>query len=110
MKRGYTVAVTLAAWLAAGSAGAQTEPSRGRLLYETHCIACHNSQIHWREKRLATDWDTLVALVWHWQARASLEWPEADVQAVAQHLNETIYRLPRPDKRAALRPPATPGG
>jgi len=71
-------------------------PSRGRLLYETHCIACHNSQMHWRQQRVVTDWDGLVREVARWQSRARLGWSEADVLEVARHLNDTIYRLPRP--------------
>ena len=26
--------------------------SRGELLYSTHCIACHTSQMHWRDKKV----------------------------------------------------------
>ncbi len=83
-----------------GAAWAQTaeEPSRGRLLYDTHCIACHNSQIHWRDARLATDWPSLVAQVRRWQDRALLQWSDEDVQAVAAHLNERIYRYPQPGR------------
>jgi hypothetical protein len=71
------------------------EPTRGRLLYETHCIACHTSQMHWRDKRVVGDWVALVAQVRRWQERANLQWSEADVLEVARHLNATIYRLPQ---------------
>ena len=71
------------------------EPTRGRLLYETHCIACHNTQMHWRDQRIVTDWDGLVVQVRRWQERAKLQWSEADVLEVARHLNATIYRLPQ---------------
>jgi hypothetical protein len=74
----------------------QPPPTRGRLLYETHCIACHTSQMHWRDARIARDWPGLVAQVRRWQERASLQWSEADVLEVARHLNATIYRLPQP--------------
>jgi mono/diheme cytochrome c family protein len=66
-------------------------PTRGQLLYSTHCIACHNSQMHWRDEKLATDWASLKAQVRRWQARASLGWSEADIVEVARHLNDTIY-------------------
>lgn len=72
------------------------EPSRGRLLYETHCIACHNSQMHWRDQRLARDWAGLLAQVRGWQARAELGWSDGDITEVARHLNDTIYRFQRP--------------
>jgi len=89
--------VLCAATLAAtgASASAQSAPSRGELLYTTHCVACHNTQLHWRERRQATDWDTLKAQVRHWQARVLLNWDEADVIEVTRHLNDTIYRFPQ---------------
>lgn len=80
---------------AAGMARAQ-EADRGRLLYANHCIECHTTQMHWRQKSLAQDWTTLKALVWHWQAVARLQWTPEDVDAVARHLNETYYKLPEP--------------
>lgn len=88
-------------WLVVPAAQAQSaEPSRGRLLYETHCIACHNSQMHWRDQRLARDWPGLVAQVRGWQARAELGWSDGDITEVARHLNDTIYRFQRPLARA----------
>jgi hypothetical protein len=74
----------------------QSEPTRGRLLYETHCIACHNTQMHWRDARIVRDWPGLAAQVRGWQARAKLEWSDADILEVSRHLNSTIYRLPQP--------------
>ncbi|MCB1997501.1 MAG: cytochrome c [Burkholderiaceae bacterium] len=67
---------------------------RGRLLYETHCIACHTTQMHWRDKRVVQDWASLLGQVGAWQARAKLGWNDADIRAVAAHLNASIYRLP----------------
>jgi hypothetical protein len=74
---------------------AQT-PSRGELLYSTHCIACHNSQMHWRDKRLATDWASLEALVRRWQAEAKLHWTDDDIAEVTRHLNRSFYRFVSP--------------
>lgn len=70
------------------------EPSRGQLLYETHCVACHSTQMHWRDKRVVQDWASLLGQVGAWQARAKLNWSAADIEAVATHLNQAIYRLP----------------
>ncbi|MEJ8826690.1 cytochrome C [Variovorax humicola] len=87
-------ACVLAASLLSGvSAGAQ---SRGELLYATHCIACHTTQVHWRERRLATDWNSLQAQVVRWQAAASLEWSDEDIVAVTRHLNESFYGFRSP--------------
>lgn len=86
----------LAALAAAPLHAQPGEPSRGRLLYQTHCVACHDSQMHWRDRRVARDWPGLVAQVRAWQERANLGWSETDVVEVARHLNDTIYRHKRP--------------
>ncbi len=70
--------------------------SRGELLYSTHCIACHTTQMHWRDKKQATDWNSLKAQVRTWQATARLEWSEDDVAEVARYLNERFYRFVQP--------------
>ncbi|HTP73071.1 MAG TPA: cytochrome c [Burkholderiaceae bacterium] len=87
----------LAFAVACATAFAQNEPapSRGQLLYSTHCIACHNSQVHWRDRRLATDWDTLKAQVRRWQASVGLTWSEDDIVEVTRYLNDAIYRFPQ---------------
>jgi mono/diheme cytochrome c family protein len=95
-----------------GGAVAQSAPAadttRGQLLYETHCIACHNSQMHWRDQRLARDWGGLAQQVRHWQGRANLNWSDDDVLEVVRHLNDRIYRYaaPLPPRSAAPAAPA----
>lgn len=69
---------------------------RGELLYNTHCVACHNTQMHWRDKRQVVDWASLRAQVRLWQATGMLAWEEADIDQVARYLNETYYRYPNP--------------
>jgi mono/diheme cytochrome c family protein len=100
MKASVAACIALALGLV-GPARAQT-PSRGELLYTTHCGACHGVQMHWRERKLATDWNTLVAQVRRWQGVARLSWSEAEVEDVARHLNASIYRYPEP-ARVGLR-------
>jgi cytochrome c553 len=77
----------------APAAGAQT---RGELLYTTHCQTCHTAQMHWRDKKLAKDWDSLQAWVRFWQGNAQLGWSEEDIAQVARHLNAAYYRFPVP--------------
>lgn len=88
--------------LAAAGAVQGQSPSRGELLYTTHCGACHSEQMHWREKKLATTWETLKGQVRRWQGVASLGWGEAEVEEVARYLNETIYRYPEPARVGLL--------
>jgi mono/diheme cytochrome c family protein len=83
--------------LAAALVGAPAEAqSRGELLYATHCIACHTTQVHWRDRRLATNWVSLQAQVSRWQAAGSLNWTDEDVVAVTKHLNERFYGFKSP--------------
>lgn len=72
-------------------------PSRGELLYSTHCIACHSTEVHWRDKKLATDWSGLLSEVRHWEGFARLEWTDDDVAAVARYLNALYYHYPAPE-------------
>jgi mono/diheme cytochrome c family protein len=92
--------------LTCGSAGAlsQVAPgtNRGQMLYTTHCIECHTTQMHWRDKRLARDWDSLKAQVRRWQGNAGLGWTDADITEVARHLNDTIYQHPQTSDRLGL--------
>lgn len=81
----------LGASLLAPAAQAQ---SRGELLYTTHCIACHTTEMHWRDKKMATDWASLTFQVRRWQEASGLGWSESDIQDVARYLNESIYRYP----------------
>jgi mono/diheme cytochrome c family protein len=86
-------------WIAIATvAQAQSPPekSRGELLYTTHCIGCHTTQVNWREKKLASDWASLTAQVDRWQKKANLGWSGEDVDAVVRYLNAAYYRLPAP--------------
>jgi mono/diheme cytochrome c family protein len=94
-------------WAQAVHAQTVPPPTRGQLLYSTHCIECHNTQMHWRTNKQARDWDSLKAQVRRWQATANLAWTEADITDVARHLNETIYQFPLPQERAGLALPAS---
>ncbi|WP_158100951.1 hypothetical protein [Variovorax sp. JS1663] len=97
----WTATMALATMVQSTAVQAQ---SRGALLYETHCIACHTDQVHWRQRRLATDWPSLKAQVWRWQSDAALGWGDDDVVDVARYLNEEFYRFPDPaSPRAGLR-------
>ncbi len=70
--------------------------SRGELLYNTHCIACHNEQVHWRDKKIVRDWASLQTEVRHWQRVSGLRWNNEDVVAVTRYLNALHYHYPVP--------------
>lgn len=74
--------------------------TRGELLYSTHCAACHTSEIHWREKRLATDLDSLKFQVRRWQASIGLVWTEDEIIDVVGYLNAAYYGFPDAEQKA----------
>ena len=90
----------LLALMAASHVHAQTaSPSRGQLLYANHCVECHSTAMHWRDQRLARDWNSLRAQVRRFQGLARLDWSDEEIEAVSRHLNDTIYPFPRPQAR-----------
>jgi mono/diheme cytochrome c family protein len=78
---------------AAALAQTGTQATRGELLYSTHCIACHTTQVHWREQKLAWDWATLSQQVRRWADIAGLGWSDEEIVDVARYLNATYYRF-----------------
>lgn len=92
-----TLFLLLSAALLAGAAASHVQaaspPTRGQLLYENHCSGCHDQQVHWRQNKLARDWNSLRAQVRRWQATAGLGWRNEEIDQVARYLNDTIYRF-----------------
>ena len=82
---------------AAAHAQPMSGASRGELLYSTHCIGCHGSEVHWRDKSLVTDPASLQAQVNRWQAVSGLKWSNEDVAEVARYLNTLHYHYPAPN-------------
>jgi mono/diheme cytochrome c family protein len=74
------------------------EPTRGELLYSTNCIGCHSEQVHWRDKRLVKDWDSLISEVQRWQDFSGRGWSGDDIEMVARYLNAIHYHYPAPDR------------
>lgn len=108
MTKPLTHALLLSALLSSGTlAWSQAPQTRGQLLYTTHCIACHDTQVHWRNDKLASSWSSLVAQVRRWQGIAGLQWSDADTLEVSRHLNDTIYRFPETPPSASLAMPGS---
>jgi len=66
-------------------------PERGRLLYENHCRACHESNVHIRQTQAAKSLKALRAEVVRWQEALTLQWRSEDVGDVVEYLNATWY-------------------
>ena len=67
------------------------ELSRAALLYENHCKLCHSQQIHWRDKKVANNWQNLIYQVDFWQHVSGLDWTKADIKEVSRYLNSQFY-------------------
>ena len=70
------------------------ERTRRSMLYDNHCIQCHTQQVHWREKKMATDWESLIIEVDRWQRASGLEWSKNDIEEVSRYLNSMYYHYP----------------
>ena len=90
----FTVLLVCLGIPAAANAQPKGDTPRGELLYTTHCIACHNAQIHWRDKKIAKDWTGLKTQVRRWQGLQGLVWSNDDVAEVARYLNARYYHYP----------------
>ncbi len=93
----------------AGATLSAVDLNRGRALYDAACDSCHTQNIHWRDKRLVSSWDTLVKEVKRWQSNTGRGWKQDEIHDVAAYLNDRFYRLPCPgnacvEKQAVLSP------
>jgi mono/diheme cytochrome c family protein len=100
--------LTAVSVLAAAPVLAQAVPgsdaSRGELLYTTHCIACHTTQVHWRDKKIATDWASLKMQVGRWQTNAGLGWSDEEIADVTRYLNTRYYHFQSPRRQVEAAP------
>jgi mono/diheme cytochrome c family protein len=92
----------------ATAAGQATQTPHGELLYSTYCHGCHTTEVHWRAKKLASDWTSLKYQVRRWQDNIALGWGEDDVTAVARYLNGLYYHFPTVDTKRSDDANATP--
>lgn len=70
--------------------------ARGRLLYDTHCVSCHDREVHWRDRSIVGAWSDLLVQVDRWQGNTGQQWTSAEIGDVAAYLNSIYYRLPCP--------------
>jgi hypothetical protein len=66
-------------------------PPRGQLLYENHCLSCHESVVHIRAGRRAKSLPEIRAWVMHWSGYLQLRWSREEVDDVVNHLNDHYY-------------------
>lgn len=87
----------LSAVLGLGSLGARAEDgSRGQLLYDFACDACHNKGVHQRASRKATNFPELRGFVVRWATELGTQWTDLEIDEVARFLNDKYYHFPCP--------------
>ena len=78
------------------AAQAAADAERGKVLYETRCIACHTSSVHNRDARKAKSFAALRAQVLRWSAEIGGNWSADEVDDVTRYLNQRYYAYPCP--------------
>lgn len=69
----------------------ENNKTRGQLLYENHCTACHESSLHIRDRRKARDIAGINQWVTRWVSYQKLNWSIEEIQLVANYLNQQFY-------------------
>jgi hypothetical protein len=57
-------------------------------------VLAHATEVHWRAKKLASDWTSFKYQVRRWQDNIALGWSEDNVATVARYLNGLYYQFP----------------
>ena len=83
---------------------AAQDPERGRLLYQTHCGACHSERTHGERLRPAVkDLAELRDMVAQWAPHSKRTYTLDELEDIVQYLNQSHYRF-------GLEPKRKPGG
>lgn len=73
------------------------DASRGKILYETRCNACHKASVHLREARKASSFKGVREQVARWSAELRSGWSADEIDDVTLYLNNRYYGFPCPD-------------
>ena len=68
--------------------------SRGQLLYENHCMACHESVVHIRHDRRVQSYKALQDQVERWSTQQQLGWSAGEIADVVDYLDRHYYKFP----------------
>lgn len=78
-----------------GGPALAADPQRGKLVYETYCGTCHYERLH---ERKTTDIKTMAALevaVAKWARQVNRSFTPAELDDVAEYLNQSHYHVAR---------------
>lgn len=88
---GRLLALSLLLGAAQGSVAQELEP--GRLLYQTHCGACHYERVHQRIRSDVKDLADLRDTVARWTKETKHRFTLDEIEEVVQYLNRSHYRF-----------------
>lgn len=77
------------------------DAGRGRLLYETHCGACHYERVHDRLRTEIKDLEQLREMVARWAPQTGRAFSAEEREDVVEYLNRSHYRLGLPRQAPA---------
>lgn len=86
-----SLTLALALLLGLGANVYARDGGRGQSLHDTRCVMCHDTGVYTRSDRAANNWDQVRVEVLRWQKAVSLNWAEADVDAVTNFIAEKYY-------------------
>ena len=75
------------------------DPARGKLLYETHCGACHYERVHQRLRPKVRELAELRDEVARWAPQTKQNFTLDEREDIVQYLNESHYRFGLPAKK-----------
>jgi mono/diheme cytochrome c family protein len=82
-----------AALLAVSSSALAQDVSRGALLYEAHCAACHREGLHERASSKVRTYADLRAQVERWTKETGRRFTRGEVDELIDFLDASHYRL-----------------
>lgn len=107
--RSAAVAACIVAGMAIAAAPARAQSlTRGKALYEQHCMSCHAQSVHGRAKRRARDFNEVRDWAERWNKSLELNWGAAEIEDVTVYLNAMYYRYAIPAAQGRFRHSVAP--
>jgi hypothetical protein len=75
------------------------DAAEGRQLYETYCGGCHYERVHDRLRTEVKDLADLRDMVARWAPQTKRRYTPAELENIAQYLNESHYRFGLPPRK-----------
>ena len=75
------------------------DATRGSMLYENHCMGCHESMVHMRAQREVRSLNDLRRQMRRWVTELQLDWTREELEDVEAYLDGRFYGfLPAPNR------------